>query len=99
MDDKYQKAKKRIAKLRSFYSNLITFILVNIVLLVINLIANPENLWFFWVTLIWGLILIVQAFNTFTIRDSFLGDEWERKQLKKMLQEDEEEEEEEEEEK
>ncbi len=94
-DDKYKKAKKRVAKLRSFYSNLITFILVNVLLLAINLIVDPQSLWFYWVALIWGVILIVQAFNTFTIRDSFLGDEWEQKKLKKMMKDEEDDEEEE----
>ena len=88
-DDRYQKAKRRAAKLRSFYSNLITFLLVNVVLVVINLVADPFNLWFYWVTLVWGVILIVQAFNTFTIRDAFLGDEWERKKIEKMMREEE----------
>ena len=96
-DEKYEKAKKRVAKLRSFYSNLITFILVNVLLLVINLVADPHALWFYWVTLIWGVILIIQAFNTFTIRDGFLGEEWEKKQLKKMMSDEEDEDDEEEE--
>ncbi|MCP5469859.1 MAG: 2TM domain-containing protein [Chlamydiales bacterium] len=96
-DERYKKAKKRVAKLRSFYSNLITFILVNVLLIIINLIADPHSLWFYWVTLIWGIILIVQAFNTFTIRDSFLGEEWERKKVEKMLKDDDEEDDDEEE--
>ncbi|MCH9703545.1 MAG: 2TM domain-containing protein, partial [Chlamydiae bacterium] len=73
---------------------LITFVLVNVVLLVINLIADPQQLWVYWVTLIWGAVLVIQAINTFTIRDSFLGDEWEKNQLKKMMDDDEEDEEE-----
>jgi len=88
--EKYNKAKKRVAKLRSFYSNLITFLIVNVILFLINLVSDPHNLWFYWVTLIWGIVLIVQAFNTFTIRDSFLGEEWEQKKLKKLMREEEE---------
>lgn len=84
-DEKYQRAQARIRRIRSFYSNVITFVLVNILLIVINLMTNPRDLWFYWVTLIWGFILIVQALNTFTIRDRFLGEEWEKKKIKEML--------------
>ncbi len=90
MDDeeKKNKAVGRIRKLRNFYSNVITFVFVNVLLLIINLIASPQNLWFYWVTLIWGIILLVQAFNIFTIRDQFLGDEWERKKIKEIMDKD-----------
>ncbi|MFN0065735.1 MAG: 2TM domain-containing protein [Chlamydiales bacterium] len=96
-DQKYRDAKRRVAKLRSFYSNLITFILVNILLMIINLVINPQNLWFYWVTLIWGIIIIVQAFNTFTIRDSFLGAEWEKKKMDQLMRHDDEDDEDDEE--
>ena len=79
-----EKIRKRVRKIRGFYSNLITFFLVNILLLIINLIFDPLNLWFYWVAGIWGIVIVVQAFNTFTLRDSFLGDKWEEKKIKEI---------------
>jgi len=50
-DEKYEGAKKRVKELKGFYRNLITYISVNIFLIVINLITSPDSLWFYWVTL------------------------------------------------
>lgn len=84
-EEKYKRAQARVRRVRHFYSNLITFILVNLLLLVINLISTPSSLWFYWVTLIWGIAIIFQAFNTFTIRDRFLGKEWEEQKIKELM--------------
>jgi Na+/melibiose symporter-like transporter len=87
-DDRYKKAQAHVRKIKGFYSNLITFFLVNILLLVINLLSNRHHLWFWWVTLIWGAILIVQAFNIFTLRNRFLSDEWEEKKIRELMEKD-----------
>lgn len=87
-DEKFQRAQARVRRMRGFYTNVITFVLVNILLLIINLISNPHNLWFLWVTIIWGFVLIVQAFNIFTIRDRFLGEEWEKKKIQDIMEKD-----------
>lgn len=89
MDDKERKiemAIQKVRRMRSFYSNLIIYILVNITLLVINLLTSPESLWFYWVTLVWGVVLLFQAANTFTLRNPILGEEWERKTVEKLLE-------------
>lgn len=86
--DKYQRARARVRRLRGFYSNLITFVLVNILLFIINYITNPRHFWFWWVTLIWGIVLLIQAFNIFTIKDHFLGEEWEQRKIKELMDKD-----------
>ncbi len=84
-DKRLRRAQARAQRMRRFYSNLVTFVLINLLLILINLISSPESLWFYWVTLIWGFVLIAQAFNTFTIKDRFLGDEWEKKKVDELL--------------
>ncbi len=84
-NEKEQRARQRARKIRNFYSSLLTFLLVNVLLLIINLIANPHHLWFYWVTVIWGAVLVVQGFNTFTIKDRFLSEEWEDRKTQKLL--------------
>ncbi|MCH9609492.1 MAG: hypothetical protein S4CHLAM45_10140 [Chlamydiales bacterium] len=84
-DPKYIRAKERIKRIRTFYTNLITFVIVNLILLGINLITDPQNLWFYWITIIWGIVLIIQAINTFTLKNPVLGDEWEERKIKKMM--------------
>jgi hypothetical protein len=84
-EEKYKKAQARVRRIKSFYSNVITYVLVNILLIVINLISNPHHLWFYWVSLIWGCVLVIQGINTFTIRDHFLGEEWEEKKIRELM--------------
>lgn len=84
-NEQLRRARARVRRIKSFYSSVITFILVNILLVIINLISNPHHLWFYWVTLIWGFVLVIQAFNTFTIRDKFLGEEWEEKKVQDLM--------------
>lgn len=86
--EKYKQAQARVRRIKGFYSNLITFALVNILLLAINLFLNPHHLWFYWVTIIWGIVLVIQAFNTFTIRDHFLGEAWEEKKIRELMEKD-----------
>lgn len=87
-DDKYIRAQRRVRKIRHFYENLITFALINILLIIINLVVNPGHLWFYWVTIFWGAALVIQAINLFTIRERFLGDEWEQKKIKEIMDKD-----------
>jgi len=84
-EEKFKRAQARVRRVRNFYSSLITYILVNLLLLVINLVSSPNSLWFYWVAIIWGFVIIVQAFNTFTIKDRFLGDEWEQKKIDELM--------------
>ncbi|NGX61518.1 MAG: hypothetical protein K940chlam9_01004 [Chlamydiae bacterium] len=84
-EKRYKEAQSRVRKMKSFYQDLVTFVWVNILLLVINLIFSPKVLWFYWVALIWGIVLIARALNTFTIKDRFLGKEWEEKKIDEIL--------------
>jgi len=87
-NERYKKAQARVRRIRGFYSSVITFVLVNLLLLIINLITNPHRLWFWWVTVIWGIVLIIQAINIFTIKDHFLGEEWEQKKIRDLMEKD-----------
>jgi protein-S-isoprenylcysteine O-methyltransferase Ste14 len=85
---KYEQAKMRVQRLRGFYNNLIVFAVVMAILLVFNVWHEPHNMWSLWIGMIWGIVLIIQAFSLFTIRDTFLGDEWEKKTIDKMMNKD-----------
>ncbi len=84
-DPRVRKAQKRVKKIKGFYHNLITYAWVNLLLLAINLLTNPHNLWFYWVSIIWGVVLAIQAINIFSIKEEFLGEEWEKKKLDEIL--------------
>ena len=84
-DEKYEKAKARVKELKGFYSNLITYILINILLIIINLLTNPNKIWFFWVTIFWGIAILIHASKVFILRGKFLGEEWEKKKIQELM--------------
>jgi hypothetical protein len=85
-DEKYEEAKKRVKELKDFYRNLITYVAVNIFLIVINLITSPDSLWFYWVTIFWGIGIVLHASKVFILKGKFLGKEWEEKKIKEMME-------------
>ena len=85
-DEKYEEAKKRVKELKDFYRNLITYVAVNIFLIVINLITSPDSLWFYWVTIFWGIGIVLHASKVFILKGKFLGKEWEEKKIKEMIE-------------
>lgn len=83
-DRKYQEAKKRVEEIKGFYGHLFAYIGVNITLLVINLVTSPLNLWFYWVSLFWGIGLFWHAMGVFVF-SRFPGKNWEEKKMKEFM--------------
>ena len=77
-------AYRYVYRLRHFYHHVAVFVVVIGFLALINLVTRPDNLWFQWPLLGWGLWLILHALRTFA-KDRYLGHEWEETQLKKRL--------------
>ncbi len=77
-------AMEYVQELKSFYMHAMTFVVINVFLILLNLISSPGYLWFLWVLLGWGLGLALHAvytFDWFSLFDS----EWEKKQIEKRL--------------
>ena len=84
--EKYQKAKKQVEEIKGFYSHLLSFILVMLVLICINVRYSPTHIWFFWPLLGWGLGLFfhgVKVFNWFP----FMSKNWEEQKIQQYLDE------------
>ena len=92
-EEKYEQAKKRVRELKGFYSNLISYLVINVVLAVINLLTSPGRLWFYWVSIFWGIAIVFHAVRVFTIRGKFMGAAWEKKKIKELMEKEEEHEE------
>ncbi len=41
---RYEKARKRVEEIKGFYTHLLTYVLVNLALFVLNLITSPRSL-------------------------------------------------------
>ncbi|EHQ34635.1 2TM domain-containing protein [Methanoplanus limicola] len=83
-DESYRRAKEKVQELKGFYSHLSAYILVNIILILINLITSPQSLWFYWITLFWGIGILVHAWNTFG-HCKILDKNWEDKKIKEYM--------------
>ncbi|WP_264521923.1 2TM domain-containing protein [Flavobacterium sp. N1994] len=82
--ERYQRAKKQVDEIRGFYGHLLSFVLVMLILLFINLKYTPQNLWFFWPMLGWGIGLLFHGLKAFNF-SPFLGKDWEQKKIKEFI--------------
>ena len=85
-DETYKKAKKRVEELKKFYGNLATYAVINVILIIINLVTSPGTLWFYWVTIFWGIAILLHASRVFIFRGRFLGEEWEQKKIQEIME-------------
>ena len=84
-----KRQKKRVDELKKFYGNLVSYALVNIVLIIINLVTSPGKLWFYWVTIFWGIGILFHASKVFVLKGRFLGEEWEERKIKEIMEKEE----------
>jgi hypothetical protein len=84
----YRRAKAKARALRGLYSHVATYALVNVILIVINLLTSPDQLWFYWVTIFWGVGLFFHFIDVFTLQGRYLDKEWEDRQVKRIMEED-----------
>jgi len=88
-NQKYEEAKQRVKDLKDFYQNLIVYISVNILLIIINFVTSPGILWFYWVTVFWGIGIVLHAVRVFILKGRIFGKEWEEKKIKEIMDRDE----------
>jgi hypothetical protein len=87
-DDAYERAKKRVEEVKGFYSHLITYIVVNVFLAVINLLTYPAFPWFLFVTVFWGIGLVSHGVSVY-FKQGFLSKDWEEKKIKEYMEKEE----------
>lgn len=77
----YEKAKKRVKELKSFYANLISYCTIIPFLIIINLMTSPKSLWFYFPMLGWGIGVASHAFQVFGI-----GESWKEKKIREIME-------------
>jgi transcriptional regulator with XRE-family HTH domain len=75
---------EQVQREKKFYKQLLSYICVMAMLLAVNLVVSRHTLWVIWPAAGWGVGLIMQAVRVF-MAGSFLGPEWEKKQIEKKL--------------
>jgi hypothetical protein len=81
----YLKAQKRMEDIKGFYGHLMSYIIVNSGLAVLNLITYPEYWWFLYPTIFWGVGLGVHAMAVYNFVP-FLGKDWEEKKIQEIIE-------------
>lgn len=79
-DGAYERAQKRVKEIKSFYGNLISYCIIIPFLVILNLVTNPKNMWFFFPMLGWGVGLAAHAMNVFVI-----GRKWEERKIREIM--------------
>ena len=79
--ERYKRAQQRVQALRNFYGGVVFFVVVNVFLLIINLITDPYNLWFYWPLLGSALIMAMSAISVFGF-----GKDWEERKVRQIME-------------
>ncbi len=82
--EKYKRARKRAKELKSFYSHLVTFVVINTYMIAVNLFTSPDELWFYWPLLGWGFGLFWHFCGVFVFNQ--FGKDWEEKKIKELME-------------
>jgi len=83
---KMLRIKKRIKRIKRFYSHLTTYIIVNAFLVLINLLTSKNGgYWFIYPLLGWGFGLLIDAANTFQFIP-FLNKDWENRKINEFME-------------
>jgi hypothetical protein len=81
---KYLRAKKQVEDEKGFYIHLLTYVLVNIFLVILNLVVSKNDLWFFWPMLGWGIGIFFHWLGVFG-KNLVFGRSWEEKRIQKLM--------------
>lgn len=90
-EQRLERAKKRVNKIKGFYKHLIAYIVVNVILIIMQYISLDEGEVFFRYStfstaFFWGIGLFFHAINVFG-KNFFLGENWEEKKIKEYMDE------------
>ncbi|NHF59456.1 2TM domain-containing protein [Flavobacteriaceae bacterium TP-CH-4] len=88
-DDKYLRAKERVAEIKKFYTSLLSYVVVISFLGALNYYVNEWSYaWFLWAAFGWGIGLIFQGIKAFGF-NPFFGKRWEDRKIREFMEEDE----------
>ena len=80
--EEIKEAKKRVKKRKEFYHHLVSYVSVNVFLLILNLLTSPSALWFSFPMLGWGIGLLFHYVDVFGIPGfGMLDKDWEAREM------------------
>jgi hypothetical protein len=87
MDDEqlYKEARKRVRRLRNFYSHIAMYVVVSTFLTFVNWFSNPGHWWVKWVWIGWGIGIFFSALGLYK-RNILFSDAWEERKIKEEME-------------
>lgn len=87
--EQYARAKKRVKKMKGFYSHVLVFVVINIMIVIINIQdLEPGESYFqyknFFTLFFWGIGLAIHGLSVF-LPDIILGENWEERKIKEYM--------------
>lgn len=88
--ERYERAKKRVKRIRGFYSHLMVYVVVNLMIVVINMQQLHEGESYFkwqnFTTLVfWGIGLLAHGLSVF-LPYLVLGKDWEENKIREFME-------------
>lgn len=80
------KARKRVKEVKGFYVHLLSYIGVNSLLIILNLLSKNSGYWFIFPLIGWGIGLFSHAVGVFNLVP-FLNKDWENRKIKQYMDE------------
>lgn len=90
--ERLERARKRVKKIKGFYSHLLVYVVINIMIVIINIQdLQPGESYFqyknFFTLFFWGIGLAVHGLSVF-LPDFILGKDWEERKIKEYMEKD-----------
>ncbi|MBN1205393.1 MAG: 2TM domain-containing protein [Myxococcaceae bacterium] len=85
-DQSYDRARKRVADLRDFYSHLAVYLVVNLCLFILNMMTSPETRWFLWPLIGWGIGILIHGLSV--IFSAQWSKKWEDRKIHQLMEKD-----------
>lgn len=90
--ERFDRAKKRVNKIKGFYSHVLVYVVINIMIVIIKIQdLEPGESYFqyknFFTLFFWGIGLAIHGLSVF-LTDFILGKNWEERKIKKFMEED-----------
>lgn len=84
-DDLEDRIRKRVKKIREFYTHVVVYFMVNLLLIVIWYFTSGGFPWFVFVLGGWGIGLFFHWFNVY-VEEGIFGKEWEDRKVSQLME-------------
>ena len=74
-----EQAEERIGQLKDYYSHLASYVAVNLFLFALNMLNNPDNIWFVYPLFGWGIGMAIHTAEVF-----WTGSDWEERKREEL---------------